>query len=224
MSAFFVDGLKIDNLTIEDTELGKIKPIFEAELEKLKTQPPFIHDIKLEVNTQELYEKLVKNKATPNKQNKGITLGNFQIFSKVTVKATVYPDGLLLVHLGCTHQPIPYSLKGWLQVDSICSQVMILLQGLANDLVFIPPSMEWLVTHYHFNKDGIILDSPLYHYSIANLAEHSQTYVKKLKNGKTVLRYEEKISPNKTLEELANVTPNEEQYSQTFDVASELYD
>jgi len=223
---FILDGLKIDNLTIEDTGLGKVKPDFENELERLSHQPPFIHDLDIQVKTLQLYEKLASNGVTPNKQNKGITIKNLPIIStKVTATAIIWSNGLLQLKLGCTYHPILYSLKGWLNVDSYCSQVMQILQGLANDVIFIPPTTDWIVTEYHFNKDGVILTNPIHHYSIARLAEHAQIYTKKLENGKTVLRYEKKETPNKTIEELINETPyDDDQYSVTFERASEIYD
>ena len=55
------------------------------------------------------------------------------------------------------------------------------------------PIHEWIVTYYHFNKDGVIIDSPVHHYSIVDLQEHSQVYLKKFPNGKTALRWEKKV-------------------------------
>ena len=221
---FVLSGINIENQTIKDTEHGKIKQDFEQELLRLKTQPPFIHDIKLQVKTSNLYDKLVANGITPHKTNKGITMNELPLNSNVTAGFTVYPSGSLLIHLGCTFHPIPYSHRGWLEVNSICSKVEILLQGLTNDVFYCPPTPDWLVTHYHFNKDGVIIDSPIHHYSVARLSEHSQIYTKKLENGKLALRYEEKVSPHKTVEELTSDSIDQEEYSATFEKANELYD
>ncbi len=198
---YLLDGISIGNVKIKDTELGKIKSDFDRELLRLKTQPPFIHDIKLMAKTSELYEYLIKNGATPNKSNKGITVNELPLNSKISTSCTVYPNGTLLVHLGCTYYPIQYSIQGWLEVNSICSKIEILLVTLINHQFICQPTSDWIVTYYHFNKDGVIINSPIHHYSIARLSEHSQIYIKKMKNGDKVLRYEEKITPNRTIKE-----------------------
>lgn len=221
---FLLDGISIGNVTIKDTQLGKIKQDFEKELQRLKTQPPFIHDIKLKVKTSKLYKNLVSSGLTPNKSNKGITVKELPLNSKVTATCTVYPNGTLLIHLGCTYHPIRHSMYGWLEVNSICSKVESLLSSLSNHQFVCQPTSDWLVTYYHFNKDGVIIDSPIHHYSISRLAEHSQIYTKNLENGKTALRYEEKVTPMKKIKELLDEIPNEEQYSVSFDRASKLYD
>ena len=220
---YLLDGISLGNNTIKDTELGKVKQDFEKELLRLETQPPFIHDIKLEVKTSGLYERLISKGVTPNAKNKGITMKELPLNSKVTAGFTVYPSGKLLVHLGCTYHPIQYSNRGWLEVNSICSKVEILLEGITNDVFYCLPTPDWLVTHFHFNKDGVIIDSPIHHYSIARLSEHSQIYLKKLDNGKSVLRYEEKVTPKMTIEELSE-EPNDEEFSVSFERAGEIYD
>ena len=198
---YILRGLNIGNLTIKDTDLGKIKHDFDRELSRLKHQPPYIHDIKIETKTDRLYSNLIKTAHKPNPYNKGITIRDFQILSKIKATCTVYPNGLLLIHLACTHHPIKYSIEGWDDVISFLSQLCFLLQARACGELYVMPISQWIVTYYHFNKDGVIIDSDIHHYSIARLQDHSQIYVKKSKNGKKVLRYEEKITPNRTIKE-----------------------
>jgi len=198
---YILEGLSIGNLTIKDTDLGKIKQDFERELARLKHQPPFIHDIKIETKTDKLYSNLIETGHKPNRHNKGITIKDFQILSKIKATCTVYPNGLLLIHLACTHHPIKYSIEGWDDVIVFLSQLFFILQARACGEIYAHPISHWIVTYYHFNKDGVIIDSNIHHYSIARLQDHSQIYTKKLKNAKMVLRYEEKISPNKTIKE-----------------------
>lgn len=221
---YLLDGISIGNVTIKNTKLGKIKQDFEKEILRLKIQPPFIHDIKLTVKTSELYDKLASNGHKINKSNKGITVKDLPLNSKISANVTVYPNGTLLIHLGCTYHPIQYSTQGWLEVNAVCSKIESLLQSLANHAFICQPTYDWLVTTYHFNKDGVIIDDPIHHYSIARLSEHSQIYTKKLENDQFVLRYEEKAIPNKTIKELQDNLPDEEQYSISFERASKMYD
>jgi len=221
---FLLDGIRIGNITIKNTDLGKIKQDFENELLRLKTQPPFIHDLKLKVKTAKLYEHLQNQGITINKSNKGITISDLPLNSKISAMCTVYPNGTLLIHLKCTFHPIQYSTKGWLEVASICSKIESLLSSLANHQFYCKPIYDWIVVYYHFNKDGVILDSPIHHYSIARLSEHSQIYLKKLKNGTTILRYEEKVTPNDSIrDELEKATDGQGKYKISFDIASDIY-
>ena len=198
---YILEGLSLGNLTIKDTDHGKIKPDFERELAKLRHQPPYIHDITIETKTERLYPNLIKTDHKPNPSNKGISISEFPILSKIKARCTVYPKGQLIVHLACTYHPIRYSIEGWDHVIEVLSRLLYILYARAGEKIYAKPIAQWMVTHYHFNKDGVIIDSDIHHYSIARLQDHSQTYIKKLKNGKTVLRYEEKISPHRTIEE-----------------------
>jgi len=221
---YLLDGISIGNVTIKDTQLGKIKQDFENELLRLKTQPPFIHDIKLKTQTDGLYTNLLNTNHIPNKSNNGISIPNLPLNSKIESNVTVYPTGTLLVHLACTYHPIQYSNQGWLEVASLASKIELFLASIGKNEFTCKPVPDWYVTYYHFNKDGVIIDSPIHHYSIARLSEHSQIYIKKLQNGNTVLRYEEKLTPkNKTISDLQNESISEENYSASFEKASKIY-
>ena len=198
---YILEGLSLGRLTIKDTDLGKIKHDFGRELARLRHQPPYIHDIKIETKTDRLYSNLIKTAHKPNPSNRGITIKEFPILSKIKASCTIYPNGLLIVHLACTHHPIRYSIEGWDDVIVVLSQVFHILQARSSGEIYSKPISQWIVKYYHFNKDGVIIDSDIHHYSIARLQEHSQIYVKELKNGGKVIRYEEKIIPNKTIKE-----------------------
>ncbi|MDA0755975.1 MAG: hypothetical protein O2864_01500 [Crenarchaeota archaeon] len=214
-------GLHVDNLTIDRTELGKVSKDFEDILSYLKHQPPFIHDIKISAHTEGLYENLIKTDHIPHKDNKQIIIKDFPINSRINTTATISRNGLLQIHLGCTFNPIPYSISGWNEVIEILGVVKFILRARSKTEFNVNPISEWVVTYYHFNRDGVIIDSLKDHYSIASLQEHSQIYVKKLKE-KTVLRWEEKRTPNTTIAQEQDLSA-EEEFDVEFKTARDLY-
>jgi len=222
---FKLKGLDVQNQTIKDTSVRQIKPDFEKILSRLKHQPPYIHDIKISIHTVNLYEKLIQKNHIPHELNQQITIKDFPIISKFKTTATVSRNGNLTLHIGCTYNPIEYSIAGFdilIQYLSIAGYNLTLR---ADYHFFVPPIHKWIVIHYHFNKDGMIIDSPIFHYSIADLQEHSQIYLKKFPNGKTALRWEQKVTPNKTIkEEQEKAGKEQSQYKKSLDNAKELYD
>ena len=221
---FKLRGLHVPNQTIKDTKVRKVNPDFEHILSQLKHQIPHIHDIKLSTRTEGLYSGLIGTNHVPHRQNHQITIRDFPIISKFNTTATVSRNGNLTVHIGCTYNPISYSIGGFDLLIQHLSQVAFILQARSGGKSFFFPIHQWFVTYYHFNKDGIIIDSPIHHYSIVNLQEHSQIYLKKFPNGKTALRWEKKISPRTTLvEEQEKAGSSQTEYLK-LDSLQELYD
>jgi len=70
--------------------------------------------------------------------------------------------------------------------------------------VKLPKITEWIVTHYHFNKDGSVeINGVSVHYSFADIQTGLiRLYSKQMPDGKKILRLEQVKSPNKPLHEL----------------------
>lgn len=221
---FKLKGLYVSNQTIKDTTIKKVKHDFEQILSQLKHQPPHIHDIKLSTRTEGLYSRLVNTNHIPNKQNLQITIRHFPIISKFKTTVTVSRNGNLTLHIGCTYNPISYSITGFDLLIQYLSQIVFLLQARSGGNAFFFPIHNWIVTYYHFNKDRVIIDSPIHHYSISDLQEHTQVYLKKFPNGKRALRWEKKFAPNTTIkEEQEKAGEEQSRYVPSFDCARELY-
>ncbi len=221
-------GIHVDNLTIEGTRVNKVTPDFDEILSKLKHQPPYIHDVKISATTSELYVNLLTSGFLPHEKNKQIFLSsdNLPIKSRFEISVSIAPNGNILVSLGCSLRPVPYSLEGWNEVIAVLSQLTYVLSLRAHfDCLYPPPIDQWRVVYYHWNKDGIISNSSSFHYQIHDLQAHSQTYIKKFPNGKKALRYEEHKTQNRTIkEEQEKAGQEQEKYEKCLDDSSELYD
>lgn len=185
-------GLKPRNVNLD----------FEKKLRNLKNQPPMMHDLHLLTLISGLHERLQKNpNFVPNNRNKAFTVRlNFDRRFPTTIN--VYRDKMQVM-VGCSQQPLPYSIFGFLQLSSHLGQVVECLTAYANHNFIHDPIPNWIVTLYHFNRDGLIIESPVFNYTITDLANHSVLYMKHFENGTTRPRYEEHRMPHKSLEQMA---------------------
>ena len=218
-------GITINSHTIRDTGVRKVSGDFEKILLRLRHQPPYIHDIKISTPTKGLYEGLFNNNHIPTKQNLQIILKDFPIKSKFTPTVIVSRTGNLSIHLGCTYNPVPYSIAGFDGLIEYLSNIDYILTLRSGKRFLVAPIHKWIITYFHFNKDGIVIDSPIHHHSISDLQEHSQIYLKPFPNGKKALRWEKKITPNTTIEEeQTQAAIDQAKYLSLLDNAKELYD
>ena len=204
--AFYcLKGIYTDNLTVNHTLTGSISKEFEQILSELKQQPPMMHDIRIETMTSGLYEALLKIRI-PNKQNLGIHYDIPLIDTKLKCKVSVYKTGRILLMLSCTHNPLGYSTAGFDDMIEHLAQVKQHLMGYANVDYIVDKIRKWRIVYYHFNKDGITINSPMFKYCIEDLQAHTVTYLHKLESGEKVLRHEEHrtLKENNTIEEEQN--------------------
>jgi hypothetical protein len=223
-------GLNVDNLTIKDTEVRKVSDDVLELLSKVKQQPPYFHDITITTPSVGLYDNLILNGYKPNFNNKQVIIKSDQIpiKSKFKTTITVNRNDNVTLHLGCTFNPIPFSFHGFNSLIEYLGQIVFVLRARAAINFEIPPVDDWMIRHIHLNKDKKVtkaLDSPIFHYSIAEYQVSLQEYVKKFPNGKTAIRIEEKLSPNKTIQEQQiQAGDGEKNYVASFDDGKELYD
>ncbi len=223
-------GLNVKNITIKDTEVRKISDDVLEILSKVKQQPPYFHDITITVPSVGLYDNLVSNGNIPNFNNKQVTIKPDQIpiKSKFKTTITVNRNGKVTLHLGCTFNPISYSYDGFNTLIAYLGKIVFILTARAGINFEIPPEQTWIIRHMHLNKDKKVtkaLDSPIFHYSIAEYQAGLQEYTKKFPNGKIAIRIEEKLSPKETIQEQQIKAGDEEKnYVASFDDGKELYD
>lgn len=169
-------------------------------LERLREQPPAIHDIKLKFDSN-IHQFLAADGAPVEPSNKGIKLDlpNFDDKNYV-VKAMVYPNTVQL-DIGCTFKPIVYDISGVLQLAAMLGSVknfLFFLDGFRGE---IPPVNKWIITHYHFGKDGSeSYSGQSFHYTFEGAAEGMiRFYSKKMPDGKMIPRFEQVSTPNHSL-------------------------
>ena len=205
---YHLTGINVEGITINHTEVNTISINFESKLKKCKKQPPEMHDLRIETHTSGLYEALL-NINKPHTKNKQIHLSMPNIRTRFKTKVSVSQNGRLLLMIACTQKPVPYSIGGFNELIEYVSKVSYYLMTYSNFDFVTEPVSQWRMSYYHLNHD-LIIDSSMFKYKIENLQEHSVTYLKELE-GKTVLRYEKTISPNKTIEEEQTIAMEKEQ-------------
>lgn len=183
---------------------------FEKLLLDLKHQPPLMHDLRIQTYTN-LHEKLCGRGILPHKQNNAFTIP-IQISKRFETKVNVY-SGKMMFMIGCSQNPIPYSITGFQDLIFYLGQACHYLTQMVSSSFVVQDISEWIVTYYHFNKDGKTIQSPIFNYTVEDLENHSLVYMKHFDDGKTRLRYEEHRTPKKPLSELEMEAKNEAFYS-----------
>jgi len=175
-------------------------------LESLKTQPTMIHDIKIQF-TSNLHQGLVKRGATTHPKNKSIKCSNLPITDNhIIINALVYPKTTQL-SVSCTYKPIIYDVASLLYLIEILSQASMSLFSLSQ--TSIPDVKDWIVTQYHMNKDGLVMDGEKFHITIGEMTNGLiRYYSKKLPSGKTVVRLEQIRSPKTSIMDMMKKTAN----------------
>jgi hypothetical protein len=178
-----------------------VKQNIDSILESLKEQPPAIHDLKLKFDGNNLYENLNDGTRNINSYNKGIILESLS-WGYIIAKIIVYPK-TVHIDLGCTFQPYPYSCGGAIELRKTLEKIRQYLLDLSKDSATIPPVDDWVITQYHFGKDG--------KESLSGLSfEHTweeveggfkRFYSKHMPDGRIIPRLEQIRTPNRTMYE-----------------------
>lgn len=180
-----------------------IKPMWVKQdlfkvLERLDNQAAKIHDIKLQFDSN-IHEVLERQGYSANSKNRCIILANIPIRNKeISVKALVYPN-TVQINIGCSYSPIIYERDSMLNLHEILTEISLYLYDLG--ATYIPPVNDWMITHYHLNKDGtdIDLNGKSFHITIANATEgFIRYYSKEMPDGSLIPRIEQIRRPHQT--------------------------
>ena len=120
-------------------------------LENLQKQEPAIHDLKFSFDTD--IHKYLKEMYAVNPKNNGIKLPIPSLDEQLILKVMVYPKKLQL-DIGCSYKPFVYDLSGTLNLCCILGQILYYLRMISSHDAQIPSISSWIITHYHFGKDG----------------------------------------------------------------------
>jgi len=179
-----------------------VTPDFDKLLRNLKNQPPMMHDLRIHARVTGLYENLLRNPDfKPHNQNKAFTV-YVPINYRFPTTVNVYSDKIQVM-VACSQHPLPYSINGFLELSSHLGSVCEYIKERSSTNFLYEPIPNWVVTLYHFNRDGITIESPVFNYTLSDLSNHSVFYMKHFKDGTVKPRYEEHRTPHKTLAELS---------------------
>lgn len=170
-------------------------------LRSLKEQPPAIHDIKIKFESGMLYEILNDGTRNINPNNKGIALESLS-WGNILVKIMVYPK-TVHIDLGCTYQPYGYSCGGAIEFRKTLENARKYLLEQGQNKASISPVGSWIITQYHFGKDGREeLAGRDFEHTWEEIEKGvMRFYSKRMPNGKTIARLENIRIPNRTVDE-----------------------
>ena len=169
-------------------------------LATLKDQPAKIHDIKIRIDNSELHNRLIQRGFSKDKHNHSIKINFEGIDNNVTTKILVYPN-TIHVDIGCTYKPLVYNVETVWYLHEHMSKVSYHLTGLSG--VVLPTVNNWIITHWHFGKDGITsCNGQNFHYTIEDVNTGLiRFYSKLMKNGERILRLEQIQTPQNSLDD-----------------------
>ncbi|MDE1861514.1 MAG: hypothetical protein KGI33_01240 [Thaumarchaeota archaeon] len=188
-------------ITLDHT--GVVGQKFFDLLESIKLQHPTIHDIKVKF-TSDLHKHLAEMGCSCNPANNSIKVGFETSDNNLHIKILVYPE-TTQIDIGCTYKPIVHDLRGILYLSEIFSKVSHHLSSLTGHIAAIPPVHEWVITHYHFAKDGTGIPSfngQTFHMTFEEVAGGLiRFYSKRMPDGLTIPRLEQIKSVQETLDQ-----------------------
>jgi len=169
-------------------------------LESLKDQPPKIHDIKIKVINSEVHEMLVQKGCSVDSRNHSIKVNYESIDNNITTKILVYPN-TIQIDIGCTYNPLVYNTQTFWFLHEHLAKISYHLTGICGAI--LPPVNEWIITHYHYGKDGTqSYNGQTFQRTIEDVGNGLiRFYSKLMKDGKTIVRLEQAQSPQCSIEE-----------------------
>ena len=167
---------------------------------KLKEQPTQIHDIKIRIDNSELHNSLLHKGFSKDKHNHSIKVNFEGIDNNVTTKILIYPN-TIQIDIGCTYKPLIYNIDTVWYLHEHLSKVSYHLTGLSG--VVLPTVNNWVITHWHFNKDGTeAYNGQSFHYTIKDVNTGLiRFYSKLMENGERIPRLEQIQTPQNSLKD-----------------------
>lgn len=183
-------------ITLETMRVG-IK--FLDILESLRLQQPSIHDIKLQFKS-DLHKHMVASGCSTNPSNHSIKAGFPCADNNLTVKILIYPE-TTQIDIGCTYKPLVYDFKRLLYLQELLAKISYHLSAITG-YAAIPPVSEWVMTHYHFAKDGPTVNNQMFHVTIEELSGGLiRFYSKQMPDGSVIPRVEQVRTPRRSMSE-----------------------
>jgi hypothetical protein len=168
-------------------------------LSKLRNQPPTIHDLKLKFHS-DLHEVLSAFGHKSNPANNGIVLKLPSLDNNITCKVMVYPK-TVQIDIGCTFRPFVNDLSGVVHLTFVLGRIYQCIFLMGGNSADIPQASLWIITHYHFGKDGSeTYSGQTFHRTYEDVASGLvRFYSKTMNDGRIVPRIEQICTPNISL-------------------------
>jgi len=169
-------------------------------LTTLNDQPAKIHNIKIRIDDSELHKALLLKGCSKDTHNHSIKINFESIDNNITSKVLIYPN-TIQIDLGCTYKPLVYDIKTIWYLHEHLSKISYHLTGLSG--VILPTVDNWVITHWHFNKDGSeSFNGQSFHYTVEDVNTGLiRFYSKLMKNGESIPRLEQIQTPQTPLRE-----------------------
>jgi len=193
---------KLQKITVGGMGVGV--EALKQNLELIKYHPAKIHDIKIKFHSKNLHKILIRKGSKPHPTNNGIKL--FYPLNQINSQAIilVYPK-IVLINISNSFYPILYDHQSLLQLISILGEIRGFLHNEGHLISSIPDSLEWIITHYHFNKDMLGSEGKSGQITVGDFDNIlTRYYRKKMPDGTVNDRLERIETPNITMKELMN--------------------
>jgi len=152
------------------------------------------------ITNSELHTALLDKGLTKDYHNHSIKINFDSTDSNVTTKILVYPN-TIQIDLGCTYKPLIYDPKSIWYLHEHLAKISYHLTGLSG--VLLPTVDTWIITHWHFNKDGTeSFNGQNFHHTIDDVNTGLiRFYSKTMEDGTIIPRLEQIQTPHNSLEE-----------------------
>lgn len=170
-------------------------------LKSVQVQPAMIHDVKMKIDVS-IHTPLVKAGCSVNPNNHCILIKDIPITdNNIVFKASVYPHTVQL-DVACTYKPIIYDVDSLLYFIEMLKEASMYLTRLTS--ITLPSVKDWIVTHYHLNKDGSHeLNGESFHYAISDVTSGLiRLYSKRMNDGRVIPRIEQIQIPQTSITEI----------------------
>lgn len=199
-------SLSIHDKKITDKGMMVGIHMLENNLKQMKDLIAMMHDIALKFKSDNLHILLKNNGYLPTTSNSMIKLKHFfdELDSDVTF--CIYPKSVQ-IHLSSTYNPIIRDPDGILKLGMILGHVRQYLIGKSQELANIPLCEDWIVYHYHLNKDGPACSGKAFEITVSDFdSTMMRFYRKRMSDGTTKNRIEAIQTPNISINKLFRET------------------
>lgn len=162
-------------------------------------QTAALHDIKIKIESN-LHRYLLQRGNAKNNKNHSIQIAIPNDNPYITARALVYPK-TIFIDIGCTLKPFNDDILGHKQLASFLNQIHQYLCKSSDHKAIIPEPQYWILTHYHYGKDGQMeYNGEKFHITARDtLGDYIRAYSKHLLDGSVIVRIEKVRTPKITV-------------------------
>jgi len=198
--------LSIHDKKITDKGMGAGAMSLQESLDMLKYFPPQIHDIRIKFPSKNLHKILYQfRKISPMKQNNQIHLEYPypNAIDAQRILCQISPKSVQIM-ISNTYNPLYCDPGGIYDLGVTLGHIRdYLLHRSDPNFVEIPNVHDWIVSMYHFNKDGITRSGQTAEITISDFnSKMLRFYTKKMPDGTKKDRLEKLLTPNIPIKQL----------------------